>query len=109
MTTKMLSTLSVAFFLFFSLSFNSYAQSDTYEVSGKVIDEEMDAPLEFATISLVNSSDSQDVKGVVTDSRGNFSVDVPEGNYNIIVEFRSYETKKFNNRNIDYDLDMGTI
>ncbi len=107
MTTKMLSTLSVAFFLFFSLS--GYAQSGPHKITGKVMDLEMDAPLEFATVSVVNASDPADVTGVVTGSRGNFSVEVPEGTYNIIVEFISYETKRFNDRNIDSDLNLGTI
>jgi len=107
MTTKILTTLSVAFFLFFSL--HGYTQSGPYKISGKVMDTEMDAPLEFATVSVVNSNDPADVTGVVTSSRGNFSIEVPEGTYNIIVEFISYETKRFNDRNIDSDLNLGTI
>lgn len=107
MTTKILSTLSVAFFLFFSL--NGYAQSGPHKITGKVMDAEMNAPLEFATVSVVNANDPADVTGVVTGSRGNFSIEVPEGTYNVVVEFISYETKKINDRKVDSDLNLGTI
>ncbi|PRX50662.1 TonB-dependent receptor domain-containing protein [Salegentibacter salegens] len=107
MTTKILSTLSAAFFLFFS--FNGFAQSGPHKISGKVMDEEMNAPLEFATVSVVNANEPADVTGVVTNSQGNFSIEVPEGTYNVIVEFISYETKKFNDRYVDSDLNLGTI
>ncbi|WP_037321392.1 TonB-dependent receptor domain-containing protein [Salegentibacter sp. Hel_I_6] len=107
MTTKMLSTLSAAFFLFFSLS--GFAQSGPFKISGKVMDEEMNAPLEFATVSVVNANDPADVTGVVTNTQGNFSIEVPEGTYNVIVEFISYETKRFNDRKVDSDLNLGTV
>ena len=86
MTTKMLSTLSAAFFLFFT--FNSYAQSSsrTYEISGKVIDNELNVPLEYATISIVDVNDAQNVNGGVTNSKGVFNIEVDPGTYNIIVE-----------------------
>lgn len=73
------------------------------------MDEEMNAPLEFATVSVVNANEPADVTGVVTNSQGNFSIEVPEGTYNVIVEFISYETKKFNDRYVDSDLNLGTI
>ncbi|APS39494.1 MULTISPECIES: TonB-dependent receptor [Salegentibacter] len=107
MTTKILSTLSVAFFLFFSLS--GFAQSGPHKISGKVMDEEMNVPLEFATVSVVNANEPADVTGVVTNSQGNFSIEVPEGTYNVIVEFISYETKEFNDRKVDSDINLGTI
>lgn len=109
MTTKMLSTLSVAFFLFFS--FSSYAQSSgkTYEISGKVIDNELNVPLEYATISIVDVNDPQNVNGGVTNPNGVFNIEVDPGTYNIIVEFISYETKRFNNRQVNSDLNLETI
>jgi outer membrane receptor protein involved in Fe transport len=73
------------------------------------MDEEMNVPLEFATVSVVNANEPADVTGVVTNSQGNFSIEVPEGTYNVIVEFISYETKEFNDRKVDSDINLGTI
>ena len=96
MTTKMLSTLSAAFFLFFT--FNSYAQSSsrTYEISGKVIDNELNVPLEYATISIVDVNDAQNVNGGVTNSKGVFNIEVDPGTYNIIVEFSKIRLTCYN-------------
>lgn len=80
-----------------------------YTITGKVIDDELNVPLEYATISIVNVNDTDKVTGGVTNAQGEFSIEVAEGTYNIIVEFISYQSKTFNNRTINDDLDLGTI
>ncbi len=112
MTTR--NYLCLSFVLLFLFSFPttaSYAQSPkpVYTISGKVIDNQLKVPLEYATISVVNVKDTKDLTGGVTDSKGNFSVEVGPGTYNIIVEFISYEPKTFKNRSVNSDLDLGTI
>ncbi|MDT0644471.1 outer membrane beta-barrel family protein [Zunongwangia sp. F363] len=111
MTTKIFRGLSCTLILLFSFIFTANAQSPEaeYTISGKVIDNDLEVPLEYATISVTNVNDPQDVTGGVTDVDGNFSVEVPGGTYNIVVEFISYEPKNFNNRNVNSDLDLGTI
>ncbi|WP_372918810.1 TonB-dependent receptor domain-containing protein [Salegentibacter sp.] len=109
MTTKNLIALS-AFLLFFSLSIQGYSQrSSQHTISGTVIDDDLEVPLEYATISITNTNDPSDINGGVTDIDGKFEIEVPEGTYNILVEFISYEPKQFNNRKVDSDLDLGTI
>jgi len=111
MTTKTITTLLGAFFLLFS--FHGYAQSSssgkTYEISGRVMDNELKVPLEYATVSIVNANNSQDITGGVTNVKGVFNIEVAPGTYNVVVEFISYESKKFNNRTINSDLNLGTI
>ncbi|MGY5846779.1 TonB-dependent receptor domain-containing protein [Salegentibacter sp. HM20] len=108
MTSKnLLSLTALLFFLAFSIP--GLAQNNPYTISGKVIDDDLEVPLEYATISVVNANDPQDLTGTVTDAEGNFEVEVPEGNYNIIVEFISYEKKNFNNRSVNADVNLGTI
>lgn len=85
------------------------AQGNKYKITGKVVDTQGGVPLEYATITLTDVSDPSSVKGGITDPDGNFSLEVPEGNYNISVEFISFQTKNFNNRTINKDLDLGTI
>lgn len=101
--------ISLLLILFFTLSSNSYAQSGQYTISGKVIDDDMGVPLEYATISITKPDDPDYIDGGVTDLEGNFALNVAPGTYNITVEYISFEPKRFNNRKVNADLDLGTI
>ncbi|MDT0651482.1 TonB-dependent receptor, partial [Autumnicola edwardsiae] len=109
MTTKILSPFSILLIFLFTIHLQVYSQEEEYTISGKVIDDELEVPLEYATISVINANDPQDLTGGITDLEGNFSIDVPAGTYNVLVEFISYESKRFNNRTVNSDLDLGTI
>ncbi|MGY5850884.1 TonB-dependent receptor domain-containing protein [Salegentibacter sp. F14] len=109
MTSKNLMSLT-ALLLFLGLSIQGYSQRNSqHTISGTVIDNELEVPLEYATISIINTNDPSDINGGVTDVDGKFSIDVAKGTYNILVEFISYEPKRFNNRKIESDLNLGTI
>ncbi len=109
MTTKTIYVLSFFLGLLSVFNFQANSQNGDYTISGKVIDNELEVPLEYATISVVNVNDPQDLTGGVTNAQGEFSVEVDSGTYNIIVEFISYQAKEFKNRSINSDLDLGTI
>ncbi|WP_051205576.1 outer membrane beta-barrel family protein [Salinimicrobium xinjiangense] len=89
-------------------TFSAFAQRNQHLVSGKVTDEQ-GTPLEYATISFQSTTDPQNITGGITNPQGNFSIEVPQGTYNITVEFISFEPKNFPNRQINGDLSMGTI
>lgn len=100
---------SVLFFFFLLITtFTALAQRNLHTVTGKVTDEQ-GTPLEYATISFQNPNDPQNLTGGITDTQGNFSIDVSGGTYNITVEFISFEPKIFRNREITGDVNMGTI
>lgn len=102
--------ISILMMVFFSFNFTISAQSPPkYTISGKVIDDSMGIPLEYATISITDPNNPEYIDGGVTDLEGNFSIPVPAGTYNIKVEFISFESKNFNSRNVKSDLDLGTI
>ncbi len=109
MTLKNFLSHSTLLFLLLSISFSSFAQNQRFTISGKVIDDDMGVPLEYATVSITKPGDPNFIDGGVTDQNGNFSIPVPPGTYNIAVEFISFETKRFNNRQVNSDLDLGTI
>src|SRR5690606_2017816 len=54
-------------------------------------------------------SNPQSLTGGITDVSGTFAIEVPEGTYNIKVEFISFEPKNFANRTINADLSLGNI
>lgn len=113
MTTKRIFLPGLILCLFNIFLFQSFAQGPAdarqFTITGKVIDNELEVPLEYATISIVNVNDPSDLTGGVTNANGEFSIDVQKGTYNIIVEFISYESKTFSNRTIESDLNLGTI
>src|SRR5690606_6758321 len=99
-------TGALLFILFFN--FTMFAQAQEHTVSGKVTDES-GVPLEYATISFQDPSNPQSLTGGITDVSGTFAIEVPEGTYNIKVEFISFEPKNFANRTINADLNLGNI
>ncbi len=109
MTNRILIPISTLLILFFSFSLNSFSQSNQHTISGKVVDDDTGAPLEYATVSITKPDDPDFIDGVVTDLEGVFTIPVAAGTYNIIVEYISFETKRFNNREVNSDLDLGTI
>jgi len=113
MTNLKIYSLSLILGFFALLNFNAYSQAPVpvkdFTITGVVLDDQLDVPLEYATISIVNVNDPKDLTGGVTNAKGEFSIEVAKGTYNIIVEFISYEAKTFNNRTINSDVDLGTI
>ncbi|MFO7720982.1 MAG: TonB-dependent receptor [Gillisia sp.] len=109
MTIKKCLPFSFLLILIFSINFSATAQSRQYNISGKVIDDELGVPLEYATISITKPNDANFIDGGVTDVDGNFSIPVSPGTYNIKVEFISFESKNFNNRQVNADVSLGTI
>lgn len=96
------------FIFFFTLNMLAQDGADTYTVSGKVTDEQ-GLPLEYATIAFQSTTQPDKLTGGITGPDGTFAIEVPEGTYNVTVEFISFSPKKFPNREINSDLDMGNI
>ena len=109
MINRIIIPISFLLILFFVFPTETFAQSNRFNITGKVVDDEMGVPLEYATVSITKPNDPDFIDGVVTDLEGNFSIPVAAGTYNIIVEYISFETKRFNNRQINADLNLGTI
>jgi hypothetical protein len=103
--------LYVSFLLIFFISFSnkSYSQARQFTISGKVVDDALNVPLEYATIAITRPSDPKFLDGGVTDLQGEFSIKVPPGVYNITIEFISYTPKSFKNTTVESDIDLGTI
>ncbi|SNR33445.1 outer membrane beta-barrel protein [Lutibacter flavus] len=103
--------------LVFLISFSFFAttliaeNSDPLEkisIFGKVIDNETKLPLEYATI-VVKSLEGEIVTGGITDNNGSFDILISRGTYNISVEFISFKTYTFRNKEITKTTDLGVI
>jgi outer membrane receptor protein involved in Fe transport len=86
----------------------SYAQSDVI-VTGKVIDKDVNQPLEYATVAFFSKKENKIITGGITDLEGNFSIPVPQGTYDITVEYISYTKKTIPNRKLVTDTDLGVL
>lgn len=59
-------------------------------ITGRILDAETGAPLEYATISVFHASDSSLASGATTNVQGEFTVQVPLGSYYARLQFLSY-------------------
>lgn len=81
-------------------------------LQGKIIDQESDNPLEFATLSLYSSTDSSLITGTITDIDGNYELSVSPGTYRLKAEFISYQEQWIDDVRVtgsDRTTDLGTI
>lgn len=92
----------------------AYAQTSSESgIRGKVIDEQTDAPLAFATVRLYKAEDSALVVGAIADDQGAFALKAPaSGAYYVQVDFLAYKalvTQAFTLEKGNLAQDLGTI
>ncbi|MCV9389259.1 outer membrane beta-barrel family protein [Reichenbachiella ulvae] len=81
-------------------------------LSGRLVDDSEQAPIEFASVILYESNTQSFVKGVVSDMNGAFSLnDLKAGNYTLTIQFMGFEDKTIDGISIDKKqaLDLGAI
>ncbi|WP_140487345.1 outer membrane beta-barrel family protein [Flavobacterium sp. GSA192] len=112
---------SLRFFLSLTLLFtclSSFAKIDDptvdqakekVKISGTVIEKTTKQPLEYATVTITDTKSSKPIAGGITNAKGVFSIEVAKGIYNIKIEFISFKSIQFNQRNIEKNTDLGTI
>ncbi|RDI13285.1 TonB-dependent receptor domain-containing protein [Flavobacterium sp. AG291] len=77
------------------------------KVTGKLIEQDTKQPLEFANI-IIQTTSNVTVNGGLTDAKGEFSLEVPAGTYNIKYDFISFKTVVISNKIITEDTNLGT-
>tara|TARA_Y100000816_G_scaffold91364_1_gene63098 strand:+ start:86 stop:430 length:345 start_codon:yes stop_codon:yes gene_type:complete len=66
-------------------------------LSGTILDSSTTEPLEYASISLINTRSKQLVTGGLSDEKGNFYIkEIPLGPYMAVIEFVGYKKKEIN-------------
>ena len=83
--------------------------TDTYLVSGNIVERESLSPLEYATIGFYSSTGSKIVGGGITDKDGNFSISIPKGVYDISFEYFSLMSVVKTDYNIAQVTNLGVI
>lgn len=90
-------------------SFATAQAQNEITVTGKVIDKDVNQPLEYATVTFFSKKENKIITGGITDLKGNFSIPVPPGTYDVTVEYISYTKKTIPNRTLDKDTDLGVL
>ena len=80
-------------------------------VTGKVIDSSTRQAIDFANISVLkaNSQDDVPVTGTVTDATGNFTLELKNGQYILVVSFMGYTEQKKEVTVADKPVNVGRI
>lgn len=85
----------------------------SFSIRGKVIDTESNQAMEYANISIFNSSDSSLVTGGITDLNGEFRIgSLPAGTFYVEANFIGFNKTRINNVRINpanRQIDLGTI
>ena len=78
-------------------------------ISGNVIDEETEEPLEYATIVVFSKLKNAIITGGITDSKGDFSIPVEIGAFDIRIEYIGFKTQIIENKRITNDENIGNF
>ena len=78
-------------------------------ISGKIIEKNNKTPLEYATVTFKNSTNPKQIFGGISDSKGDFSIEIEPGSYDILFEFISFKPFIINQREILTNTNFGTI
>ena len=67
------------------------------QIYGSVIDSITSTPIEYASVTLIESESGEIITGSLTNKAGYFFIkEIPLSNYSVIIEFIGYKTKTFN-------------
>ena len=101
--------LIVAFFILSHSFVMGQKNLNSILVSGKIIETQTNLPLEYATITFFSRVENKVKSGGITDLDGNFSIPIPQGIYDVSVEYFSFENIKKLNINFNQDTNLGTL
>ena len=79
------------------------------KITGKVFEKISHQPLEYATITLVNPKYPKGKTGGITNSKGEFDIDINPGIYDIKIEFISFKPTIFRQRSLQSSTNLGSI
>lgn len=77
-------------------------------VKGTILEEGTNYPLEYSTVSFINS-EGKTITGGITTIEGKYSIEVPVGVYTVKYEFISYKSKEVPNQNLTKNTTLPTI
>ncbi|HLV15487.1 MAG TPA: outer membrane beta-barrel family protein [Xanthomarina sp.] len=99
--------LLASFFIVLSI-FTAQAQRDV-TITGQVIEQNTGQPLEYATVAFFSKTENRIVTGGITTEKGEFSIPVAPGTYDISIEFISFKKQIIPNQTLSKSKNIGVI
>ena len=97
----------------FLVSFSSQSQQKPeikkIKVTGSIFEKSNNAPLEYATVTLINTANPKQVFGGLTNNKGQFDVEATPGTYTIKFEFISFKPFEISQKAIKDNTNLGVI
>jgi len=78
-------------------------------ISGNVLDQETNQPLEYATITFKNNRFPDRIQGGISNEKGRFDLEVFPGKYNVLIEYIGFNPIKYEGKLIRENTDFGKI
>lgn len=92
------------------LGFTSFSQENKkITVTGKIIEKSTSQPLEYATIEFRLPNETKPVSGGVTNNKGEFSIEIKPGTYDIKYEFISFKKIEVKSKALTENTFLGVI
>ncbi len=108
MFKQLLGILRILFFLV--LSTQLIAQSNTVNITGKVVENKSGSPVDFATVAVINTEDDKPVAGATTTMDGSFTLSTNAADFYLEVSFIGYTKNTIRDFEISNgQIDLGTI
>jgi hypothetical protein len=95
--------------LFVSTTYAQRPVQKEVTITGKVIDKETSEPLEYATIAFFSKQQNKIITGGITDDKGNFSIPVPSGMYDISIEYISFKKQTILSKKLSNNENIGSF
>lgn len=96
-----------------TLSFGSLAWAQTpaneIYIKGSVIEASTNKPLEYANITIISTTNPENITGDVTDASGNFNFPATSDTYNIKIEYLGYTTIEIPNKTLTNSTNLGVF
>ncbi|WP_395047489.1 TonB-dependent receptor domain-containing protein [Flavobacterium sp.] len=109
----MISTKKAFVFLFLISISTLFAQQKTESkkitITGKMIEKTTSLPLEYATITFRKPNTTQAVSGGITNNKGEFSIEINSGTYDVKYEYISFKTIELKSQIFNSNTNLGTI
>ena len=100
-----------AFFYFIAIF--AFSQSNPnatkIKITGTIIEKLSKQPLEYATITFINSKSLKTLGGGITNAKGEFEVEIIPGTFIIKAEFISFKTTEIKNQKLTETTNIGVI
>lgn len=84
-------------------------EREKVRVTGTVIEKISKQPLEYATIAFYVPNSPKAIAGGITNSKGEFDIEVATGTYNIKIEFISFQATEISQKQISEATNLGTV